>query len=65
MVRAAKEFEKIGEKVGDIRPANIVINEDGQIKLISTRTRPGELDNFGKAVENRDEEVYLGNSYTI
>lgn len=26
MIRAAKEFEKFNRKIGDIRPANIVIN---------------------------------------
>ena len=36
-----------------MRPANIVINEDGQIKIISSKTCPGELSNFEKAIESR------------
>ena len=43
-----------------MRPANIIINEDGQIKVISNRTCPGQLSNFEKAIESKAEHVYLG-----
>ena len=40
MVRAGSTFEKYHMKIGDIHPNNIVMNDDGLIKLISTCTSP-------------------------
>jgi hypothetical protein len=41
IARAGKEYEKHDRKIGDIQPGNIVINEDGQIKIISVDSWPG------------------------
>ncbi len=35
-----------------MHPNNILINEDGQIKIIATCSIPGELDNFNALTEN-------------
>jgi len=47
-----------------MRPNNVIINDDGQIKVISTCSIPGELTNFEKVVENINESVFLGNDWT-
>lgn len=60
IIRAGNKFEKIKKKIGDVNPHNVLINDDGQIKVLSTVSLPGELDNFQKAVE-KDIHVYLGN----
>lgn len=60
IVRAANKFEKINKKVGDISLQNVIINDDGQIKVISTCSLPNELDNFQKVVEDINARVYLG-----
>jgi hypothetical protein len=41
MIRAGKKFEGIKRKVGNMHPNNILINDDGQIKIISTVSIPG------------------------
>ena len=46
MVRAGTKFEKSKKKIGDVHPFNILINDDGQIKLISRCSIPGENTNF-------------------
>lgn len=44
-----------------MHPNNILINDDGQIKIISTFSIPGELDNFQLITENHDALAFLGN----
>lgn len=65
MVRAGTKFEKIKQKIGDVHPYNVLINDDGQIKLISKCSIPGELTNFDKAVEEKNAKVFLGNRLLI
>ena len=61
IVRAGHKFEKVKKKVGDVSPNNILINDDGQIKVLSTVSLPNELNNFQKLVEDKNAKVYLGN----
>ena len=60
IVRAGHKFEKVKKKVGDVSPNNILINDDGQIKVLSTVSLPNELNNFQKLVEDKNAKVYLG-----
>lgn len=46
MIRAGNKFERIKKKIGNMHPNNILINDDGQIKIIATCSVPGEIDNF-------------------
>jgi hypothetical protein len=46
MIRAANKFQRIHKKVGNIHPDNILINDNGQIKIIACCSLPGELDNY-------------------
>lgn len=39
-IRAGNKFEKIGKKIGDMKPKNVIINDDGMIKVISTCSLP-------------------------
>lgn len=50
IVRAGKEYEKHDRKIGDVQPHNIVINEDGQTKIISVDSWPGQQSNYDKIV---------------
>ena len=52
------KFHSYDKKVGDIRPKNICINEDGQMKLMSMNTFPQELDNYQKTFYDK-EKTYL------
>ena len=61
IVRAGFKFEKIKKKIGDVNPHNILINDDGQVKVLSTVSLPNELNNFEKIVEDRNAKVFLGN----
>ena len=65
MVRAANKFERIKSKIGDVHPANILINDDGQVKMISTCSLPNEQNNFEKAVEHKDAKVFLGKIFYL
>lgn len=40
IIRAGYKFEKIKKKIGDVNPHNILINDDGQIKVLSTVSLP-------------------------
>lgn len=60
IIRAGNKFEKIGKKIGDVNPHNVVINDDGQIKVICTCSLPNEPDNFQRIVEDKNSKVYLG-----
>jgi serine/threonine protein kinase len=48
LVSSARDFSKLEIKVGDIRPSNIFINEDGQIKVANVLSWPDESTNFEK-----------------
>jgi hypothetical protein len=43
-----------------MHPNSILINDDGQIKIISTCSIPGELDNFEAMVQNHQAQAFLG-----
>ena len=60
LVRAGNKFEVLKQKIGDIHPNNILINEDGQTAIISTISIPGEIDNFQKYIEDNKSEIFLG-----
>lgn len=51
MVRAGFKFEHLKRKIGNIHPNNILINESGQIKIISTCSFPGEVNNYEHLIE--------------
>ena len=40
IIRAGYKFEKIKKKIGDVNPHNILINDDGQIKVLSRVSLP-------------------------
>ena len=48
LVSTAKYFSLINSKVGDIRPHNIFISEDGNIKLAMYLSWPNEPSNYSK-----------------
>lgn len=59
MVRAEKYFTEKGRKIGDIKPSNILLNEEGQIQIISQFSWPGLVDNFSAYLTEESEKVYL------
>jgi len=48
LISAGHEFHKNGRKVGDVRPENVFINEDGQVKVATQLTWPSENTNYHK-----------------
>lgn len=63
--QALREFQRIGRRVGDVRPSNILLNEKGKIKLINRFSWPGEDTGFEKICEGRGEKCYIGNDYGL
>ena len=62
IVRAGNKFELLKKKIGNIHPRNILINESGQIKIISSISLPGELNNYETLLESQKNEyidIYL------
>ena len=62
MLAAAAGVHEEGRKSGDIRPDNIFINEDGQVKLATYFSWPGEQSNYSKTFYEK-EITYLGKFY--
>lgn len=58
LTSAARDFSKLGSKVGDIRPYNIFINEEGQLKIANLFSWPYEKTNFEKTAFER-QTTYL------
>jgi serine/threonine protein kinase len=48
LVTTARDFSSLERKVGDIRPSNIFINEEGQLKIANLCSWPYEKPNFDK-----------------
>lgn len=48
LVGCAKDFQKVEKKIGDVRPHNVFINEEGQIKIANVFSWPYEKTNFEK-----------------
>lgn len=59
LFETANVFHSAGKKVGDVRPANVFINDNGQTKIASHLSWPQEFTNYEKSVFDR-EITYLG-----
>lgn len=55
IVRAGQKFEHLKRKIGNVHPSNILINESGQIKIISTCSLPGEQNNYDYLLESQND----------
>ena len=60
IIRVGKRFELVNEKIGDVHPFNILVNDEGMIKMISQYSLPGEMTNFERVLEDRNAKVFLG-----
>lgn len=58
LVHAAHDFKKIGTKIGDVRPSNIFINEEGQVKIANMFSWPNEPTNYIKTLDD-SQKTYL------
>lgn len=45
IISSVREMDRLGMKVGDIRPHNIFVNENGQVKLSGVYSWPREVEN--------------------
>ena len=59
LIKVESIFEKKQMKIGDVRPANILVNEEGELQIISHYSWPGKVDNFGITIEQDEETVFL------
>jgi len=51
LVGAKNESNDLSQRVGDIRPENVFINYDGQVKVGSLFSYPNEATNYKKAID--------------
>ena len=58
LVTASRDFAVVGRKIGDVRPQNIFINEDGHIKAANCYSWPYERENFDKTAFEK-QSTYL------
>ena len=47
-------------KVGDIRPENVLMNSEGEVKVLSQYSYPYGQTNYEKCIANREMVTYLG-----
>ena len=47
-------------KIGDVRPENVFLNSEGEIKVASQFTYPYGATNYQKTLTNREIVTYLG-----
>jgi serine/threonine protein kinase len=59
IVRAGQKFEHLRRKIGNVHPSNILINESGQIKIISTCSLPGEQNNYDALLEAQNDSLIV------
>ena len=53
-------YEPLRTKVGDIHPNNIIVTQEGFLKVITKHSMPNQPTNFDKVVEEINADVYLG-----
>lgn len=51
LIEARKQAAAVGERLGDIRPKNIFLNEVGNIKVSNSLTWPLEISNLQKSFD--------------
>ena len=55
LVSVSKDFRAVDRKIGDVRPYNIFINEEGHIKVANAFSWPLETNNFDKRVYEKQQ----------
>jgi hypothetical protein len=63
VLESCKDFEfREGDeqKIGDIRPKNILLNDMGKIKLINKWSWPGEGSGLEKLLNSTGDKCYVG-----
>lgn len=63
LVKVGCVYERTDRKIGDMQPANIVINEEGNIKFAGVDSWPSRLDNYETVCCDRSKLVFLGNAF--
>ena len=51
LAAAKQDIRKHSKKVGDIKPENVFVNDEGLIRVVNVFSWTGELPSFVKAVE--------------
>lgn len=59
LLSCAEIFHVRKLKIGDIRPENVFMNEEGMIKVASQYSFPNESVNYEKTLMNREVVTYL------
>lgn len=58
LTSAVRDFHMKNKKVGDIRPSNVFISNEGQIKVATYLSFPSEKNNYEKTL-NENQLTYL------
>jgi hypothetical protein len=59
LLQASAAFQKRKQKSGDVRPRNVLIDDKGEVAVVSTLSFPDELTNYYKSLYH-GEKTYLG-----
>lgn len=60
LVKVSSLLDQRGRVVGDVKPENILVNEDGYIKVISQLSWPGQPSKYVRGWEKGNERLFLG-----
>ena len=55
MIQGAKEFQRKGLNIGDIRTKNILITKNEEVKMVNKATSPNEKTAIEKILESFDQ----------
>ncbi len=51
LVHAREQAAGVGEKLGDVRPRNVFLDENGGIKVTNSLSWPSEISNIQKTMD--------------
>jgi hypothetical protein len=51
LTAAKEDIKKHSSKLGDIKPENIFVNDEGKLKVANVYSWPNELPSFSKALD--------------